>query len=82
MLARCEQGAVTGKLDVVINRAMKTITGCMRFTSAIFLLVLAGLEPIQIRKERCCPRMVLKALEPKQLLHEVLNNHASTWLKS
>ena len=64
----------TWKLDAAINRAMRTITGCMRFTPAIFLPVLAGLEPLQIRRAGCCQTLALKALEPKHLLHEAPNN--------
>ena len=70
-----------GKLDAVINRAMRTIIGCMRFTPAVLLSVLAGLEPMQIWRVRCCQRLAVKALEPEHLLHEGLNNLPQKHLK-
>ena len=51
----------TRKLDVALNDTMRIITGCMRPTETTFLPVLAGITPLDIRREACVARITATA---------------------
>ena len=49
----------TRKLDVALNDTMRIITGFMRPTETMFLSVLAGITPPDIRREACVAIIML-----------------------
>ena len=51
----------TRKLDVALNDTMRIITGCMRPTETMFLPVLAGITPPDIRREARVARITATA---------------------
>ena len=55
------RSAHTRKLDVALNDTMRIITGCMRPTETTFLPVLAGITPLDIRREACVARITATA---------------------
>ena len=61
----------TEKLDCVINNTMHIITGCLHPTETIFLPVLSGIMPPDIKREHCIAKLVTAAKEnPHHLLHQ------------
>ena len=64
------RSAHVGKLDVSLNDTMRIITGCMRPTERVFLPVLAGITPPDIRRESRVMSLTIAATENQQhLLH-------------
>ena len=61
----------TYKLDSALNDTMRIITGCLRPTPTVFLPVLSGVEPPDVRREARVGRLVNAARTfPGHILHD------------
>ena len=59
------------KLDCALNDTMRIITGCLRPTPTVFLPVLSGVEPPDVRREARVGRLVNAARTfPGHILHD------------
>jgi len=66
------RSAHTRLIDPVINDALRTVTGCLRPTSATSdsLPILAGIQPAQLRRNRATPSIACRAMELGHLLEK------------
>jgi len=77
------QSAHIRKLDTQLNEAVRTISGCIRSTSADFLPFLSGILPTTTRRNVACLELHCKSQSPDHLLHETLHvRHAPNRFRS
>jgi len=60
------------KVDVVLNEAMRTITGCLKSTPLSYLPFLAGIIHPKLRRDTSCLSLYTKAKHVDHLLHHTL----------
>jgi len=48
------------EVDVAINSALRTITGCLKPTPTQYLPILAGISPASVRRNAANLRLALK----------------------
>jgi len=78
-------GAHTRLIDLTINYALRTVTGCLRSTPADNLPILAGIQPAELRRNAATLSLGCSAMEPGHLLHSALtrpSNAVARRLKS
>jgi len=65
------------KIDVVLNEAMQTITGCVKSTPVSYQLLVAGISPQKLRRDTSLLSFhnYTKAKLVDHLLHHTLNIH-------
>ena len=61
--------AHTRLIDLVINNAMRIVTGCLLPTPTDYLTVLAGIPPAELHRRQATLTLASRALEPNHLLH-------------
>ena len=62
----------TSLLDVSLNCALRTITGCVQPTPVEQLPVLAGIPPAELRRRAASLALVRRAMDPDHLLHHAI----------
>ena len=75
---RCSTHAC--KVDVPLNEAMRTITGCLHSTPLHLLHHLSGILPPNTKRNKLSVNLNTKAEKPDHPLHQ--NSHATARLKS
>ena len=67
------RSAHTRLIDSVLNDALRIVTGCLRPTPTDYLLVLAGIQPAELRRLGATPSLAYRgSLDPGHILHELL----------
>ena len=66
------QSALKKTLDVPLNEAMRTVSGCIRPTPLNFLPPLSGIQSPSCRQKKLCKRLYYKANNSDYLLHNIL----------
>jgi len=59
-------------VEPAINDALRIVTGCLRSTPAYKLIILAGIQPAELRRNGVTPSPARRAIEPRNLLHSAL----------
>ena len=73
----CCRSAHTRRIDPTINDALPIVAGCLRLTPAGNLLILAGIQPAELRRSGATLSLARRAKESRHLLHSAL-----TWPSS
>jgi len=63
------RSAHTRLIDPTINDTLRIVTGCLRPTPAGNLLILAGIQPAELRRRGATLSLGRRAMEPGHLLH-------------
>jgi len=62
----------TRLIDPAINDALRIVTGCLRPKPADNLPILAGIPPVELRRNGATLSLARRAMEPGHLLHSAL----------
>jgi len=75
----------TGFIDSAINDALRIVTGCLYLKPTEHLLILAGIQPGELRCKGATLSLARRAVDPGHLLHSALTcppNGNARYLKS
>ena len=65
--------AHTRLVDSVLNDALRIVTGCLRPTPTDYLPVLAGIQPVELRRLGATPSLAYRgSLDPDHVFYELL----------
>jgi len=66
------RSAHTRLINPAINNALQIVTECLRPTPADNLIILAGIQPAELRPKRANLSLARRPMEPRQPLHSAL----------
>ena len=64
------RSARTRLIDSVLNDALRIVTECLRRTPSVYLPVLSGIQPAELRRQGATPSLAnCSSLDPDHILH-------------
>ena len=73
------RSAHTRLIDSVLNDALRIVTGCLRPTPTDHLLVLSGIQPVELRRMGATLSLAYRgSLDPEHILHGLLSGSSDT----